>query len=597
MPNRLINLFSIPHLQATRTAFINALALVFIVSIAGCTDDTSVVREIQAQRQAKLQVETKQDHLGEMHSLLTRLVELNPDESRRQIAYHLNRWLDSNEMKPFEAESVPKLLSSVTDLVPSDALKEQLNRASYSGDDMSHLRNAYLFHGLYSWIDTAPRDDLLLSDWLSNQRETLGEDKSNQLQTATRLFDWTVRNVALEPSNAVPQLNIQIPRFPFGMTFQGPGYRQTDYQTLWRGTGDGLQRAGVFTQLCRQAGIASAVLSIQSTDTGQLKPWAIGVLIGEEVYLFEPELGIFVPGPNQVGIATLAQARSDASVMRRLNIPGFFDYPLSKEDVQQNIALLNAMPIAMSHRMKHLESRLTGDRRMKLYADVDKLALDFDEAKGIAGARLWRVPLLAQVYQATLKEAADRDPVLSFWYLSQWAMLESELSSSQQFALARWRHLLGDFDDNDDSDLKGARPLYLSQRAPEFEIADLRIDVDLQKAYGIRRQLGVDSSVYDRQIQEVQRMMRMGKRTATYWLSLIQYDDGRYDTAETWFRKRSLDENQPSMWMPHARYNLARTVEHLGQWDQAIELYKSDNAIQEHGNRIRARLVTKHREE
>jgi tetratricopeptide (TPR) repeat protein len=121
--------------------------------------------------------------------------------------------------------------------------------------------------------------------------------------------------------------------------------------------------------------------------------------------------------------------------------------------------------------------------------------------------------------------------------------------------------------------------------------------VDLQQAYGVRRELGIDPQIYDRQLQQAQTLMRLGKRTATYWISLIQYDDGRYDTAETWFSKRVLNEEQLSHWEPAARYNLARSVEHLGELERAIELYKTDGDPQEHGNRIRARLLAKSAEE
>lgn len=54
-----------------------------------------------------------------------------------------------------------------------------------------------------------------------------------------------------------------------------------------------------------------------------------------------------------------------------------------------------------------------------------------------------------------------------------------------------------------------------------------------------------------------------------------------------------LNEEQSSFWEPAARYNLARTFEHLGQSDRAIELYKTQREPQEHGNRIRARMIEK----
>ena len=151
----------------------------------------------------------------------------------------------------------------------------------------------------------------------------------------------------------------------------------------------------------------------------------------------------------------------------------------------------------------------------------------------------------------------------------------------------------GQFDNDEEEDTQGARTIYLAQRAPEFEIEDLNIDVDLQRAYGVRRDLGVDQQTFELQLQQAQAMMRGGKRTATYWISLIQYDDARYDTAETWFSKRVLDEAQLSFWEPAARYNLARSLERLGEIDRAVEIYKTAGDPQEHGNRIRARLLTR----
>ena len=587
--------------------FCTPLCLLFV---AGCGDDIDAVREIQAQRQQRMQSETQEDHLGEVFGLLNRLVELNPEQAQRQITYHLNRW---QEDKTFDPTEVTSLVANISDVLPTDRAEQWIGRESFVASDVNHLRDAYLFRRIVDWADDERSDDPLLTDWLAKMDRELPEEQSTKLRTAVRLFDWTVRNIAFEPLEPKASLpphpplrpDMVIPEFSLGMKFQGPGYRQTDYMTVWRGIGDSLQRAGVFTQLCRQASIPAFVLAIQSDEDGSLDPWSVGVLIGEEIYLFEPELGIYVPGPGQVGIATLAQARRDASVMRRLNVVSYFDYPLGKDDIQQCIALLNVMPEAISPRMKNLESGLAGDRRMKVYVDADALAKRIDAVPGIAGVRLWKTPLLAAVYEQELDTAAMRDPQLGFWKMSAWAIMDAPVDMSKELALARWRHLHGQFDNDEREDTKGARVLYLSQRAPEFEIEDLRIDVDLQQAYGVRRDLGVDPQVYELQLRHTQDMMRMGKNTATYWISLIQYDDARYETAETWLSKRVLSEDLVtqreltgdalSPWPSAARYNLARSLEQTGETDQAIELYKTDGDPQEHGNRLRARLLDKAR--
>ena len=583
------------------------LAALFAV---GCGDNSAKVKAIERQRQARIQADTTVDHLGEVHSLLSRLVELNPQEAQRELVYHLNRW---GEGKEFDGDKATPLLKTISTVLPEEQAREMTEQASFVGSDTDYLRDCYLFRQISEWVDREPGEDPMLTNWLNEIESQLPEEEVVKLRTAVRLFDWTVRNVGYEPLQPEESLlphppfpgGMSIPEFSLGMKFQGPGYRQTDYETVWRGLGDSQQRAGVFTQLCRQASIPAFVLATQSEQDGTLAPWSVGVLIGKEVYLFEPELGCYVPGPGQVGIATLSQARSDASVLRRLNVVSYFDYPVSNSDVQQSIALLNVTPEAVSLRMKQLESGLTGNRRMKTFVDVDALATEIDSVPGIAGVRLWDVPVLAEVYAAELKAAATRDPLLMFWSTASWAILEGMSDNAKLLALARWRHLHGQFDKDDEEDAEGARVLYLQQRAPEFEIEDLGIDVNLQKAYGVRRELGMDQKQYEMQLRYAQDLMRMGKNAATYWVSLIQYDDERYETAQTWFSKRVLASDLISRreltgdvlspWVAAARYNLARSFERSGKIDEAIQLYKTDGDPQEHGNRLRARLLDKRR--
>ena len=557
--------------------------------LGGCADDSALVREIQSKRQSKQQARAKQDHLGETFGLLADFVDLDPERVQKQISFHLNRWKDGRN-----AESVaPEIIKTLRDLIPAESLRPRIVDPDFQPSDSKHLRDCFLFQSIYRWVDTKGQEDALLTDWFENVEGEFGEDSTRQLRTAARLFDWTVRNIALEPDvRRTPAPNG--PSMPLGMTFRGRGYRQTDYETVIRGTGDGLQRTGVFTQLCHQAGIPAAAIATIDAKTGAAEPFCVGVLINKEIYLFEPTLGIHVPGPDQVGIATLGQARTDALVLRRLSIAGLdqFKYSVTKNDVQQCAALLNALPEAISPRMKLLQAGLTGDRRMKVYLDAENLSEAFDAVTGIGSVRLWDVPLLAEVYRETCNTYAERDPIFAFWYFIRWAMIDDSFDMAKQLKRGRWRHLTGQFADDEEEGIEGARTLYLAQRAPEFEIEDLRIDVELQKEYGIRRELGMDEREFNARVQQVQATMRLGKRTATYWLSLLQADDERYQTADNWIQKRVLDDEQMSYWVPAARYNMGRLAERLGDTQRAIDIYK-EPSIQEHGNRIRARLLGK----
>ncbi|SMP53038.1 hypothetical protein SAMN06265222_10440 [Neorhodopirellula lusitana] len=571
-----------------------------LIAAVGCTDDTATLRRIQTKRQVALQESTRQDHLGETVALLGQYVSLNEQKARQQITYHLNQWNNQRpeaDKQKQAAQTPPKIAETLTDIVEEAKLNEVILHDAFTPSDVPLLRDAYLFNKVWSWIDSPGRDDPLFASWLKTLRDDppgeMSDADIDRLQTAMRLFDWTVRNIALEPDQALVPPNMPQPNLPPGISFEGPGYRQTDFQTLWRGRGDWLQRSGVFTSLLTQAGIPCAVLATQSADTGQRTPWSVGVLIGDQIYLFQPQIGLPIPGPDQVGIATLAEARKDASVMRRLDVAGFFDFPLSRTDIQQSVALLNIRAETISPRMKALQSSLTGDRRMTLWIDTDDWSKRLDDVSGIAGVRAWLIPTISEMYAVVLDMLAERDPLFSFWHRSRNAILENEDASGNNLAKGRWQHLIGHFADDDIEGQQGARTYYLEQRAPEFEIDDLRINVELQKQYGIRRGLGMSPEDYNRQLNQVQGFMRLGKRTATYWLALVQYDDGRYETANNWLTKRVLDEEQLSHWQDAAIYNAARSEELEGDVEAAIERLKTDGPVYGHGNRLRARLLGK----
>ncbi len=570
--------------------------------MVGCSDDLETVRKIQAARQAKRQTDTKVDHIGEAMNLVSNLIELDPTVAGRQIVYHLNAWHDARPRKPVNEKSAgssagdgqfrpTELMRTVSHVLSQEAALETLNSEVFVTADVQYLRSCYLLREVSNWVlERAPKDPLW-HDWLAEKGKTISESDAEALSNAVRLFDWVTRNIALEPfvlSDPTPPP----PSLPLGMTFRGAGYRQTLYETLFRGTGDRLQRNIAFISLCRQASIPACMLATVD-GAGNLQPWLSGVLIGGEVYLFDGSLGIPVPGPGQKGIATLSEARTDASVLRRMNVQGWFEYPVQKDDVQQCGALLVVEPEAASIRAKQLQESLTGNLRMVLYEDVDATAAAFEKVTGIASARIWDVPLKARVYDLAMEKVTSEDPMIAFFTLAPWSILEGEFGQAKKLALGRWRHLQGRFEDEEDTATEGAKSLFLAQRQPEFEIADLRIDVELQKQYGIRRELGVSPEVYDRQVQQVQQIMRQGKITATFWLSLIQFDDQRWDLAENWFGTRVLGDDQDSRWEQTARYNLARAYENLSKVDKAVELYKTEGDVQEHGNRIRARLIAK----
>jgi hypothetical protein len=103
--------------------------------------------------------------------------------------------------------------------------------------------------------------------------------------------------------------------------------------------------------------------------------WACGVVIGDgkDVYLFDPHLGLPLPGPNGEGVATLTQAREKSEVLGQLNIDDKLRYPVTKEQAQAAQAQLVCPLSALSPRMRYLQDKLLGPAvRVRLAGDAAK---------------------------------------------------------------------------------------------------------------------------------------------------------------------------------------------------------------------------------
>jgi hypothetical protein len=585
-------------LFAKASLFASALFCVGIFTL-GCKSEDEVVREMQMNSQRQVMRSEEQDHLGEAFSFLVRLTELNPEQANRQILFHLNRWLEDRR-EPNDSRKLPEVFATLDSAIDLKELESRFMSASFIENDIRYLRDQYLMQKMVSWIDAPLHDDPILEPWFQSLNAkadsgvdgSLKPDEVRSLQSASRLFDWTIRNVGYEPRELPSQ--ITPPELPNDLEFLGQGYRQTTYQAIFRGRGDGLQRMNVFVQLCRQAQIPAVVIARNPPNSSDSIPWAVGVLIGGEAYLFECEVGIFIPAVgDEAAIATLKEARRDAQVLRRMKVPGFFDYPVAKSDLSSCVALVPASPEIVSDRFQVLQKSLTGDRRMVAAIDLEKMVSEIDQISGISLVRLWDMPLRAEQYEAAMERAADRDSQVALFHRGQWLMLDPSIPASRMLSMGRWQQLSGTFDDDPAQSIKGSRSYFLEQRQPEFEIADLRTDVELQQKYDVRRQLGMKNEEHDRMIEVVQGLIRATKRTATYWISMVQYEDGLYDNAQNWMEKRVLDDDQAFIWGQAAQYNLARTAEKLGQIDRAIELHKVRGLPTEHGSRLRARLLAK----
>ena len=431
------------------------------------------------------------------------------------------------------------------------------------------------------------------------------------MERAKSLFDWTVRNIQLEPDD-----RSRIPRFP--------------WETLLYGRGTASERAWVFILLLRQLDIDAAVLAIdvgpaagkeqgekgerkevsgegknkkdspqsersaekkragepekaaesnenasasrvggEKTDQN-LQAWCVGVLIEGKVYLFDPLLGLPIPAPNGVTRgaggelviqpATLAQAAADDKLLRRMDADENHPYRVKASQLAHVAALLEASPSYLARHMKSLESQVTVPHKMVLTTAPATSARGWREAKHVADATLWSRPfqvlqirshLVWPAVQVLLRAALPLYMVYPEPSISRSKEQNQPQPGECAGALGRGRvlQLKGKFSGDD-----GATHYFQIAR-PSNQLLALSSREPAEKF-----------------------VLIWGKQDASYWSGLIAYQRGNYAAAIDYFTTRTLLAYPDGPWTDGARYNLARAYEASGETRRAVLQCGSDDA-------------------
>jgi len=307
-----------------------------------------------------------------------------------------------------------------------------------------------------------------------------------------------------------------------------------------------------------------------------LRPWTVGVIIGGQVYLFDPLLGLPIPGPDgvkfdaegnlQIEPATLAEVAADEKLLRRLDVEGVrpYRYNVDADDLKRVVALVEASPANLARRMEMVETRLAGKHKMVLSASPKAQAERFAALPGIARAELWLRPF--EVLDSRLhldKRDMHRQLVRMLpFYAGVDGQNESPLRTG------RMLHLKGQL-----AGERGATYFYQQSRPPDPDLSEEE-----------RRNPAVMTMLND--------ILMPSKRDASYWLGLIAFERENYSSAADYFYNYTL------LWWPGsartsgAQYNLARAQERAGEHTKAAIMYKSDpDSPSYHGNLLRARWL------
>jgi tetratricopeptide (TPR) repeat protein len=318
--------------------------------------------------------------------------------------------------------------------------------------------------------------------------------------------------------------------------------------------------------LARQEHLDAAMLAVpEANDPKKLRPWAVGVLSGSDLYLFDPTLGLPIPAPGGIKLgssgqldvrpATLAEVVADEKLLRQLDLEPSQPYPVKAADLKHVVALVEASPAYLANRMQVVQAHLAAEQAIVLSTSPTPQAAKLKAVAHVSEVRLWLLP-----YE-TLFERCRLGPQQVQQRLGLFLPFYSGVHGSL---------------------LKG-RTLYLRGKltGPQGAAAQL------QKARPSESELTAAP------IHEIEkRLFGRAKQDATYWLGLIAFQRANYTSAVDYFARRTLEASPQGPWTHGAHYNLARTCEALRAYEEAVARYEADAPSPAHwGSVLRARWL------
>jgi hypothetical protein len=195
-------------------------------------------------------------------------------------------------------------------------------------------------------------------------------DEGTPAEQAAASFAWVVRQIRLREntgSPAPPQLVLRL------------------------GRGSALERSLVFLALLDQLGVIRKAGSPAHKDDlfgclvgypgsdGQPVFWACGAVVHDgparQVHLFDPRLGLALPGPGGQGVATLAALQAKPDLLQQLTTDEQHRHDVTPEQVRASVVYLAPSLSALAPRLGALQEQLhAGGLDVSLPDPVEALA-------------------------------------------------------------------------------------------------------------------------------------------------------------------------------------------------------------------------------
>ncbi len=521
------------------------LAAVLMTSLlfAGCSTRQPVVGDGGGVTDSA--VKRKKRRADVLESLLTmaRPEVLAIETDRSTVVSLLNDWVSLGKKQDDGVDPIDLAYTSRLD--KSD--QRQMAEPRFSRGDVGHIRNAL---------------------WYARVARFVSGDARTDLERVVRLFRYIRRNIVLRADQ-----DTRLPLAPFGIAMLGDGNSR--------------DRAWLFANMLRQLRIDSVIFRCGDDPRG----WLFGVLLDEEVYLFDTRLGLPIPAdrtkPNGVAIerpATLRQVGQDATLLSGLAGDDDHPYPVTAESLAAAKIEVAGSTCFWAPRMRRLQMSLAGDESVVLWDPLESSELVPEgvlarmKAAGFdpGSVSVWRYPDErlegnanfdnAQRQTFRLKTRAFDAPVPIAQILQDGQNREVRIvMGPAQFRhrLTRNQQLMGEW--------KASVTAYLSIR--------LWRDVPplpKQTPFIDRSEYAVLKTLLPTQVRFIH---EEAADDASFWIGVCQYEQRQVASAATSMRSYR-ERSGPHEWAGASRWLESVCLAELGKLDEAVSLLeqtKSDD--------------------
>lgn len=431
--------------------------------------------------------------------------------------------------------------------------------------DVGILFELFLLRDVSAWAQGAPTAQTQAADikkeavtdvsGVRNEVKIAADD----LSRAAAIFDWCVMNIALE-ENRVPA--------DFG-NLGAAATPRLPREVLLAGRGTALERAWVFILLARQQNLNAVMLRVPLAEGS--RHLVAYVRPEHGIYLFDPELGMAVPGVSGAPegeksekIATgmlkivpltwekLAAGGETVTALEKFWQDAGLTLTLAPDFAEKTVALVEASAPYLSLRMRVLQPQLTGYSRAVLVAEPT-VAADYLRGTGLFDGRvqLWAYPYETVVYRALNLRLTEEGMFFQ--------TTEDELHLAVPFLRAGgeplWRGRM--------LHLKGVLTGRLSATSYYQRARLSEADMNAMALRGMP---------LDEDAKAILREMRV---MVSFFMGNISLAVGNAASAEEYFRVHVLDMAQPeNPWLSPAYYALGRVAELEADPEKAASRYE-----------------------